>query len=193
MGISWCAGKPCMVLPVIQSSIPLGSKCNLSRGIQLVDTTCVWKQKSPHHKGVTHWNQTSPCSLGRWPLAMLGDVSWMFQAWVDLTWLEMAALWQVPSVIFGLLLPCFITHFPVHLPYSLGHPYFYLKSGLGHGIQGLPWWLSSQESACNAQDTGERGLDPWVGKICWRRVWYPTPIFLPRQSHGQRNLAGYSP
>jgi len=32
-----------------------------------------------------------------------------------------------------------------------------------------------------------------VGKIPWRRKWQPTPVFLPRKSHGQRNLAGYSP
>ena len=36
-------------------------------------------------------------------------------------------------------------------------------------------------------------LDPWVGKILWRRKWQPTPIFLPGKSHGQRDLAGYSP
>ena len=27
----------------------------------------------------------------------------------------------------------------------------------------------------------------------WRRKWQPTPVFLPGESHGQRNLAGYSP
>ena len=31
------------------------------------------------------------------------------------------------------------------------------------------------------------------GKIPWRRKWQPTPVFLPGKSHGQRNLAGYSP
>ena len=25
------------------------------------------------------------------------------------------------------------------------------------------------------------------------RAWQPTPVFLPRKSHGQRSLAGYSP
>ena len=25
------------------------------------------------------------------------------------------------------------------------------------------------------------------------RVWQPTPVFLPGEFHGQRNLAGYSP
>ena len=27
----------------------------------------------------------------------------------------------------------------------------------------------------------------------WRRAWQPTPVFLPRESHGQRSLVGYSP
>ena len=29
--------------------------------------------------------------------------------------------------------------------------------------------------------------------IFWRRKWQPTPVFLPRESHGQRSLVGYSP
>ena len=36
-------------------------------------------------------------------------------------------------------------------------------------------------------------LDPWVGKIPWRRKWQPTPVLLPGKSHGWRNLVGYSP
>jgi len=36
-------------------------------------------------------------------------------------------------------------------------------------------------------------VDPWVEKIPWRRAWHPTPVFLPRESHGQRSLVGYSP
>ena len=31
-------------------------------------------------------------------------------------------------------------------------------------------------------------LDPWVRKIPWRREWPLTPVFLPGDSHGQRNL-----
>ena len=27
----------------------------------------------------------------------------------------------------------------------------------------------------------------------WRRTWQPSPVFLPGEFHGQRNLAGYSP
>ena len=29
---------------------------------------------------------------------------------------------------------------------------------------------------------GRPGIDPWVGKILWRRAWQPTPVFLPGES-----------
>ena len=32
-----------------------------------------------------------------------------------------------------------------------------------------------------------------MGKILSRRDWLPTPVFLPRELHGQRSLAGCSP
>ena len=38
-----------------------------------------------------------------------------------------------------------------------------------------------------------RGFHPWVGKIPWRRAWQPTPVFLPKESHEQRSLAGCGP
>ena len=43
-----------------------------------------------------------------------------------------------------------------------------------------------KESACSAGDLGLiPGVDPWVGKIPWRRAWQPTPVFLPaRKSQG---------
>ena len=53
-----------------------------------------------------------------------------------------------------------------------------------------------KESMCNA---GDMGLIPGLGspgipgKIPWRSEWHPTPEFLPREFHGQRSLAGYSP
>ena len=40
---------------------------------------------------------------------------------------------------------------------------------------------------------GDWGFNPWVGKIPWKRVWQPTPAFLPREFHEQRSLVGYSP
>ena len=37
------------------------------------------------------------------------------------------------------------------------------------------------------------GFEPWVRKMPWRREWQPTPVFLPRESHKQMSLSGYSP
>ena len=45
----------------------------------------------------------------------------------------------------------------------------------------------------NAGDKKNLCFHPWVGKIPWRRAWQATPVFLPGESHGQKNLAGYSP
>ena len=61
---------------------------------------------------------------------------------------------------------------------------------LPSSVNGLPWWLSGEKPACQCR---RRGLNPWIGKIPWRRKWQPTPVFLPGKSHGQRSLAGYSP
>ena len=36
-------------------------------------------------------------------------------------------------------------------------------------------------------------VDPWVGKILWRKAWQPTPVVLPEESHGLRSLKGFSP
>ena len=46
--------------------------------------------------------------------------------------------------------------------------------------------------ACQCRKPKRCGFDPWVGKIPCRRTWQPTVVFLPRESHGQKNLMGYS-
>ena len=58
---------------------------------------------------------------------------------------------------------------------------------------GLPWWLSSKESACQCRRCRGCGFDPWVRKIPWRKKWQPTLVFLPGKLHGQKRLVGYSP
>ena len=50
-----------------------------------------------------------------------------------------------------------------------------------------------KEPACHCKRCKRHEFDPWVGKIPWRRAWQSTPVFLPGESHGQRNLVGYSP
>ena len=57
-------------------------------------------------------------------------------------------------------------------------------------FRGLPWWLSGKDSACQCRRCG---FNTWDRKITWRRKWQHTPVFLPRKSHGQRSLVGYSP
>jgi len=54
----------------------------------------------------------------------------------------------------------------------------------------LARWLSGKESAWQCR---RHSFNLWVRKIPWRRKWQPTPGFLPKEPHGQRNLAGYSP
>ena len=58
-------------------------------------------------------------------------------------------------------------------------------------IQGFPAGTSGKEPPASAGDIC--GFDPWVRMIPQRRKWKPTPVFLPRQSHGQGSLVGYSP
>ena len=54
-------------------------------------------------------------------------------------------------------------------------------------------WCSVKESTCQCRRCQRCWLDPWVGKILWRRAWQPTPVFLPGKFHGPRSLAVYSP
>ena len=53
----------------------------------------------------------------------------------------------------------------------------------------LPQWHSGKEPTCQC---GKCRVDPWVWKIPWWRKWQTAPVFLPRESQGQRRLAGYS-
>ena len=58
---------------------------------------------------------------------------------------------------------------------------------------GFPGGTSGKEPTCQCRRPKRHRFDPWVGKIPWRGAWQSTPLFLPRESHGQRSLAGYSP
>ena len=55
---------------------------------------------------------------------------------------------------------------------------------------GLPWGLSGKELSCQCW---RYRFDLWVRKVPWRRIWQPTPVFLPRKPEGQRSMVGYSP
>ena len=58
---------------------------------------------------------------------------------------------------------------------------------------------TGKEPACHCRKHKRCRFDPWVREIPTmpsipaRRAWRPTPEFLCGESHGQKNLAGYSP
>ena len=54
----------------------------------------------------------------------------------------------------------------------------------------LPGQLSGNEPTYQCRRCE---FDPWIGKICWRRKWQRTPLFLSEKSHGQRSLTGHRP
>ena len=53
--------------------------------------------------------------------------------------------------------------------------------------------IRGKEYTCYCRRCKKHGFSPWVGKMPWRRAWQPTPVFLPGEAHGQRNLVGHSP
>jgi len=42
-------------------------------------------------------------------------------------------------------------------------------------------------------NAGDMGLIPGLGRFPWKRKRQLTPVFWPGESHGQMDLAGYSP
>ena len=59
--------------------------------------------------------------------------------------------------------------------------------------KGFPGGASGEEPSCQSRRHKRYRFDPWVRKIPWRRACQPTPVFLPGESQGQRNLVGYNP
>ena len=79
-------------------------------------------------------------------------------------------------------------------PASDRFPVSYIK--LPPGYLFLPvlhmvmYMLGFTDGSCSA---GDASLVPGLGKIPWRRLWQPIPVFLSGESHGQRSLVGCSP
>ena len=46
--------------------------------------------------------------------------------------------------------------------------------------QGLPGGASGEESTCQSRRCKSRGLDPWVGKIPWKRAWQHSRVLAWR-------------
>ena len=60
-------------------------------------------------------------------------------------------------------------------------------------LGGFPGGANDKESACQCRRCKRCGFDSWVRKIPWKREWLPTPVFLPKESHGPRSLVSYNP
>ena len=56
--------------------------------------------------------------------------------------------------------------------------------------EGFLGGTSGTEPACHCRRHKRRSLNPWAGKIPWRRAWQPTTVFLPGETCGQRSLVG---
>ena len=116
----------------------------------------------------------------QWGLRNLGCLLLLLQPQVEHTTMEAVCLTRV---YFLLLLLCFflVLHSSCHAKS--------FKPGMQCNVWGR---ASAKEPACQCRRHKRCGFNPWVRKIPWRRTWQPPPVFLPRESHGQRRLAGYS-
>ena len=59
-----------------------------------------------------------------------------------------------------------------------------------YSIWGFSGGISGKEPTFQYRRLKRFQLDPWVGKNPWRRARQSTPVFLPGESLGQRNLEG---
>ena len=57
------------------------------------------------------------------------------------------------------------------------------REGIGYPFQ-YPWASPVAQLLKNPPAMWETGLDPWVGKIPWRRERLPNPVFWPGEFHG---------
>ena len=53
--------------------------------------------------------------------------------------------------------------------------------------------LVVKNSPANAGDLRDVDSIIRLGRFPRRRAWQTTPVFLPKEFHGQRSLAGYTP
>ena len=81
------------------------------------------------------------------------------------------------------------------------HLYVFLRNTVCSAIFNLPLDIklrlprqhNGKESTCQCRRCEKCGFDLCLKKIPWSRIWRPAPVFLPGESHGQRNLVGYRP
>ena len=77
----------------------------------------------------------------------------------------------------------------VAMPSSRGHSWPRDQTRISY-VSFIGRWVVAQMVKNLPSSAGDL-VNPWIGKSPWRREWLPTPVFLPREFHGQRTLAGY--
>ena len=75
-----------------------------------------------------------------------------------------------------------MSEFPSFLRLNNIPLYVYVTFVIHSPVDGLPRWFSGKESACQCRNCRTCGLDPWVGKIPWKRKGQLTPIFCLENS-----------
>ena len=83
-----------------------------------------------------------------------------------------------------------------HISTWISHRYTYiLEKAMATNSSTLAWKIPWMEEPGGPQSMGSLGVRPdWATSLSlftfmhWRRKWQPTPVFLPGESHGRRNL-----
>ena len=64
---------------------------------------------------------------------------------------------------------------------------------IGYQLREFQQVLVVKNPPANAGGLRDSGSISGSGRFPWRKIWQPTPVFLPGESHGQRSFAGDSP
>ena len=75
--------------------------------------------------------------------------------------------------------------------HRVGHDWSNLVAA--YMYRGFPERTSGKEAICQCRRNKISSFNPKVQKTPWKKEWLPTLVFLPGESHGQRNPVGYSP
>ena len=78
------------------------------------------------------------------------------------------------------------------LSHTFECPPFVFPLSFSYPVSKAPGGTSSRELAFQGRRPKRHGFDPCIRKIPWREKWQSTPVFLARESHGQKSLVGYS-
>ena len=139
----------------------------------------------------TKWNQT--CSYFELNFSFLDNFAFigflLIKHWNSSFWL-CRSLWkslQKSVQCFFCLPDAWLGKFLLNSPWESSDSFIKLSKKIVNRYR-----RNSSVSKEPAWSAGDLGLIPGSGRSPWRRKWQPTPVFLSRESYGQRSLAGYT-